>query len=134
MLRTLKPFGAAIKAARKKHGKSRNKCSDATYISARYLANVENKGQQPSLQMFYDLVTRYDLSVAQFFFPDKPVDKSSNRRLLDTLADGLSEEGIEILIATAQKIAEIEVEKAKEQETRKGFLLAGCRKAHWTER
>lgn len=79
-------------------------------------------------------MTRYDLSVDQFFFPDKPVDKSSNRRLLDTLADGLSEEGIEILIATAQKIAEIEVGKAKEQETRKGFLLAGCRKAHWTER
>lgn len=25
----------------------------------RYLANIDNKGQQPSLQVFYDLVTRY---------------------------------------------------------------------------
>lgn len=37
------------------------------YISPRYLANIENKGQQPSLQIFYELVTRYDISVDQFF-------------------------------------------------------------------
>ena len=42
-----KAFGAAIKAARNEYGESRN------------LANIDNKGQQPSLQVFYDLVTRY---------------------------------------------------------------------------
>ena len=35
------------------------KVSDELYISPRYLANIDNKGQQPSLQVFYDLVTRY---------------------------------------------------------------------------
>mgnify|MGYP005777605819 CR=1 FL=1 len=55
-----KAFGAAIKAARKEYGESRKKVSDELYISPRYLANIENKGQQPSLQVFYDLVTRYD--------------------------------------------------------------------------
>ena len=63
-----KAFGAAIKAARKEYGESRKKVSDELYISPRYLANIENKGQQPSLQVFYDLVTRYHISVDQFSF------------------------------------------------------------------
>ena len=52
-----KAFGAAIKAARKECGESRKKVSDELYISPRYLTNIENKGQQPSLQVFYDLVS-----------------------------------------------------------------------------
>ena len=63
-----KAFGAAIKAARNERGESRKKVSDELYISPRYLTNIENKGQQPSLQVFYDLVTRYHISVDQFFF------------------------------------------------------------------
>ena len=54
-----KAFGAAIKAARNEYGESRKKVSDELYIAPRYLANIDNKGQQPSLQVFYDLVTRY---------------------------------------------------------------------------
>ena len=54
-----KAFGQAIKAARTERKESRKKVSDDMFISPRYLANIENKGQQPSLQVFYDLVTRY---------------------------------------------------------------------------
>ena len=82
-----KAFGAAIKAARKEYGESRKTVSDALYISPRYLANIENKGQQPSLQVFYDLVTRYHISVDQFFFPNDNAEKSTQRRQLDTLLD-----------------------------------------------
>ena len=46
-----KAFGAAIKAARNEYGESRKKVSDELYISPRYLANIENKGQQSSLQV-----------------------------------------------------------------------------------
>lgn len=70
-----KAFGQAIKAARTERKESRKKVSDEMYISPRYLANIENKGQQPSLQIFYELVTRYDISVDQFFFPDKSAEK-----------------------------------------------------------
>ena len=80
-----KAFGAAIKAARNERGESRKKVSDELYISPRYLTNIENKGQQPSLQVFYDLVTRYHISVDQFFFPNKNVEKSTNRRQLYAL-------------------------------------------------
>lgn len=47
-----KAFGAAIKAARNEYGESRKKVSDELYISPRYLANIENKGQQPSLLQY----------------------------------------------------------------------------------
>ena len=105
-----KAFGEAIKEARKKRGESRNKASSDLYISPRYLANIENKGQHPSLQVFYDLVTRYDISVDEFFFPDKSADKSTQRRQLDALLDDMSDTGIRIVTATAKEIAEVENE------------------------
>ncbi len=43
-----KPYGAAIKAGRTKQKESRNKAADALFISPRYLANIENKGQHPT--------------------------------------------------------------------------------------
>ena len=52
-----KAFGAAIKAARTGRKESRKKVSDEMFISPRYLANIENKGQHPSLQIFFELTT-----------------------------------------------------------------------------
>ncbi|WP_303917166.1 helix-turn-helix transcriptional regulator [Subdoligranulum variabile] len=106
-----KAFGAAIKAARKEHKESRKQVSDAMYISPRYLANIENKGQHPSLQIFYELVARYNISVDQFFFPDNEAEKSTQRRQLDTLLDNMSDAGLRIVAATAKEVVEIESEK-----------------------
>ena len=103
-------FGQAIKAARTERKESRKDVSDAMNISPRYLTNIENKGQQPSLQIFYELVTRYNISVDQFFFPGKSVDKSTQRRQLDTLLDGISDKGLRIVTATAKEVAEVEQE------------------------
>ena len=60
-----KAFGAAIKAARTGRKESRKKVSDEMFISPRYLANIENKGQHPSLQIFFELIQRYHISVDQ---------------------------------------------------------------------
>ena len=103
-------FGKAIKEARTKRGESRKNVSDDMDISPRYLANIENKGQQPSLQIFYELVTRYDISVDQYFFPDKSADKSTMRRQLDTLLDGMSDKGLHIVTETAKAVVEVEKE------------------------
>ena len=100
-----KAFGAAIKATRKEYGESRKKVSDELYISPRYLANIENKGQQPSLQVFYDLVTRYHISVDQFFFPNSNAEKSTGRRQLDALLDGMSDKGIRIVFRAVQTVS-----------------------------
>jgi transcriptional regulator with XRE-family HTH domain len=104
-----KAFGAAIKAARTDRKESRKKVSDEMFISPRYLANIENKGQHPSLQIFFELVRRYNISVDQFLL-DTPPEKDTKRRQLDALLDDMSDNGIRIVTATAKEIAEIEKE------------------------
>ena len=68
-----KPYGAAIKAARTGRKESRQKTCDEMFISPRYLANIENNGQHPSLQIFLELMQRYNISVDQFLFDVSPV-------------------------------------------------------------
>ena len=75
-----KAFGQAIKAARKAKGISRNQLADKMNIAPRYIASIENSGQHPSLPIFYELVTLLDVSVDQFFFPNKGTDKSTQRQ------------------------------------------------------
>lgn len=52
-------FGLAIKEARKKQGLTREQVGAMIEIDPRYLTNIENKGQHPSLQVLYDLVSEY---------------------------------------------------------------------------
>ena len=88
-----KAIGQAIKAARKAKGISRNQLADQMNIAPRYIASIENSGQHPSLQIFYELVTLLDVSVDQFFFPNKETDKSTQRRRLESLLDDMSDKG-----------------------------------------
>ena len=104
-----KPYGAAIKAARTGRKESRKKTCDEMFLSSRYLANIENNGQHPSLQIFLELMQRYNISVDQFLFDVSPVQgKSTQRRQLDALLDGMSDMGIQVVMATAREIADIE--------------------------
>lgn len=59
-------FGLAIKAARIKQGLTREQVGAIIEIDPRYLTNIENKGQHPSLQVFYDLVSLLNVSVDEF--------------------------------------------------------------------
>ena len=75
----------------------------------RYLANIESKGQHPSLQIFIELMLRYNISIDQFLL-ETPPEKSTQRRQLDALLDGMSDAGIRIATAAAKEIAEVETE------------------------
>ena len=103
------PYGAAIKTARTGQKESRNKVGNEMYLSPRYLANIENNGQHPSLQIFFELMLHYNISVDQFLL-DKPAEKNTQRRQLDALLDGISDTGLRIVTATAKEIAEVEKE------------------------
>ena len=105
-----KAFGQAIKEARKVKGLSRNELADQMNIAPRYIASIENSGQHPSLQIFYELVTLLDVSVDQFFFPNKETDKSTQRRQLESLLDDMSDKGLRIVTATAKEIKQVETE------------------------
>lgn len=91
-----RPYGAAIKAARTGQKESRNKVGDEMYLSPRYLANIENKRRHPSLQIFFELMSRYHISVDQLLFGDTADGKSTARRQLDVLADELTDREIGI--------------------------------------
>lgn len=106
-----KAFGQAIKTARTERGMSRKTVSDEMGISPRYLASIENTGQHPSLQIFYELVTLLDISVDQFFFPDKEAEKDTQRRQLDALLDTMDNKGLRIVTATAKGIQETDAEE-----------------------
>lgn len=99
-----RPYGAAIKKARTGRKESRNKVGNEMFLSPRYLANIENKGQHPSVQIFLELMSRYHLSVDQILFGEAKSGKSTAYRQLDTLVDELTDKEIQILIATAQAI------------------------------
>ena len=62
-------FGLAIKEARKKQGLTREQVGAMIEIDPRYLTNIENKGQHPSLQVLYDLVSLLNVSVMSSFYP-----------------------------------------------------------------
>ena len=49
-------FGLAIKSARKKKKLTREQVGAMIEIDPRYLTNIENKGQHPSLQVFYNVI------------------------------------------------------------------------------
>lgn len=102
-------FGKAIKEARTKREMTREQAAALIPIDPRYLTNIENKGQHPSLQVFYKLVTLFDLSVDQFFYPNAEPDRSTQRRRLDRMLDSFDDRDLIIMEATADGIL-----KAKE--------------------
>ena len=99
-------FGLAIKEARTKRGLTREQAAALIPIDPRYLTNIENKGQHPSLQVFYSLVTMFNLSVDQFFYPGAEPDKSTRRRQLDSVLDSLDDNDLIIVQATATGITQ----------------------------
>ena len=97
-------FGLAIKEARKKQGLTREQVGAMIEIDPRYLTNIENKGQHPSLQVFYDLVSLLNISVDEFFLPASDLDKSTRRRQLEKQLDNLSDKDLIIMESVADGI------------------------------
>lgn len=99
-------LGQAIKTARESKGWTRERLAQEVDLAPRYIMSIENKGQHPSIQVFYELVTLLDISVDQVFFPHKDVEKTTRRRQLDSQLDKLDEADLIIVAATAKGIQE----------------------------
>ena len=90
-------LGFAIKEARKKRGLTREQVGAMIEIDPRYLTNIENKGQHPSLQVLYDLVSLINVSVDEFFLPTDNMIKSSRRRQLEEKINQLTDTDLVIM-------------------------------------
>ena len=97
-------FGLAIKEARKKQGLTREQVGAMIEIDPRYLTNIENKGQHPSLQVLYDLVSLLNVSVDEFFLPSDSLTKSSRRRQLESKIDNFTDADLVIMESVADGI------------------------------
>ncbi|MEK4303761.1 helix-turn-helix domain-containing protein [Oceanobacillus sp. FSL K6-0251] len=99
-----KKFGLAIKEARIKHGLTREQVGALIDIDPRYLTNIENKGQHPSIQVLYDLVSLLNVSVDEFFLPDSDMMKNTRRRQLEKQLDILTDNDLIIMESVADGI------------------------------
>ncbi|RGC13086.1 helix-turn-helix domain-containing protein [Enterocloster citroniae] len=97
-------FGLAIKEARKKQGLTREQVGAMIEIDPRYLTNIENKGQHPSLQVLYDLVSLLNVSVDEFFLPSSGQVKNTNRRRLEKQLDTFNDKEMIIMESVADGI------------------------------
>ena len=97
-------FGLAIKEARKKQGLNREQVGAMIEIDPRYLTNIENKGQHPSLQVLYDLVSLLNVSVDEFFLSSDSLAKSSRRRQFESKIDNFTDADLVIMESVADGI------------------------------
>ena len=105
------PIGQAIKKAREARGMTREQLSGIIGYAPRHIQSIENEGQYPSIELFIQLITMFDVSVDEYIFPDNEVKKSSVRRRLDAQLDNLDDKELSVIEATV-----IELCKAKEPE------------------
>lgn len=106
-----RPLGLAIREAREKAGLSRNDLGDKVFYGERHIADIENVGSHPSFQLFHDLVTMFNISVDEYFYPAEKVAKSTARRQIETYLDLLSDNELTIIQGTIDGIL-----KSKEDE------------------
>lgn len=105
------PIGQAIKKARTSQGMTREQLARIVDYDPRHLQAIENEGQYPSLELFIQLVTMFNISVDEYIFPQKEVKKSSVRRRLDAQLDILDDRELSVIEAMVNGLC-----KAKEPE------------------
>jgi len=103
-------FGQAVKEAREKRGWTRDRLATEIDLAPRYILALENEGQHPSVQVLYNLASLFDISIDQYFFPERKIVKSTSRRQLDAALNELNDNDYIIVQATVDGII-----KAKNQ-------------------
>ena len=78
-------IGREIKRKREASGMTQEQLAFIIDRDPRTIIYNENDGQHPSLNTFYQMVTMFDISVDQFFYPDMSADDACKKRI-NTLA------------------------------------------------
>ena len=94
-------IGKAIKDARKASGLTQEQLAFILDRAPRTIMYNENDGQHPSLNTFYQMVTMFDISVDQYFYPSKNRGSECRKRI-DAMLNSLDEEELKIVEATIQ--------------------------------
>ena len=127
-----RPLGLAIREARERAGLSRNDLGDKVFYGERHIADIENVGSHPSFQLFHDLVTMFNISVDEYFYPAENVVKSTARRQIETSLDLLSDNELKIIQGTIAEAVVREVcRKVETQMFALGYGVGGWVMERW---
>lgn len=103
-------IGVAIKKAREDAGMTQEQLAYIIDRDPRTVMYHENDGQHPSLNTFYQMVTMFDISVDQFFYPDKGAASGCKSRI-DVMLSSMDEKDlrlVETIIRTIKDAKETE--------------------------
>lgn len=98
-----RPFGQAVKEERLKRNLTRNSVAEMMNIAPRYLMAIENDGQHPSLQVFYNLASLFNISVDKYFFEVCEESTEMRETVVRQLQD-MTETELEIVQGTIEGI------------------------------
>ena len=84
-------LGREIKRKREAKGWTQEYLAQLVDRTPRSIMYFENRGQHPSLNTFYQIVTLLDISVDQFFYPDRHNSESDCRQHIDRLLNSMDE-------------------------------------------
>ncbi len=95
-------IGQEIKRRRQEKGWTQEQLGQIVDRTDRAIMYLENRGTHPSFNLFYQLVTLLDISVDQFFYPEKVESTSESRKRIDILLNSLDEKELKVVEATIQ--------------------------------
>ena len=104
-------LGREIKCKREEKGWTQEYLAQLVDRTPRSIMYMENRGQHPSLNIFFKIVTLLDISVDKFFYPDKQDGESERRKHIDRMLNGMDEKELIIIEGAAEGIR-----KARETE------------------
>ena len=78
----------------------------------RTIMYIENDGQHPSLDRFYQMVTMFDISVDQFFYPNMTVNDACRKRI-DVLLNKLDEDDLPLVESLIQAVKDARKKEAE---------------------
>ena len=97
-------LGQEIKRRRKAKGWTQEHLAQLVDLTPRSIMYIENRGQHTSLNAFYKLVTLFDISVDEFFYPDKLGGESERRKRIDRMLNDMDEKELIIIEGAAEGI------------------------------
>ena len=89
-------IGLAIKRAREASGMTQEQLAYIVDRAPRTIMYNENDGQHPSFNTFYQMVTMFDISVDQYFYPSQN-SGSECRKRIDAMLNALDERELKIV-------------------------------------
>ena len=98
-------LGREIKRKREAKGWTQEYLAQLVDRTPRSIMYIENRGQHPSLNTFYQLVTLLEISVDQFFYPETGADEATVKRI-NIMLQSLNESELRMVEGIVRTIKE----------------------------